>query len=197
MNSFNYLPVILFAVTMSVTPGPNNIMLTASGANFGFRKTIPHILGIIIGVAFLNVLSALGLSKLFQVLPNLKTILKILGVTYMLFLSYKIVTSKRHNNGNKRSKPFNFFQAALFQLLNPKAVLMSITSMSVYTITNQYVQSSTAVIIIFMICGLPSISLWAGFGTVIGKLLNNSKILRLFNLIMGGITALCAVIIVI
>lgn len=197
MNTFNYLPIILFATSMSVTPGPNNIMLTASGANFGFKKTIPHILGVIIGVAFLNILSALGLSKLFQLLPGIKTILKVLGVSYMLFLSYKIITNKKHTKESNRSKPFNFYQAALFQLLNPKAVLMSITSMSVYTISNDYIKSSVIVIIIFMICGLPSISIWAGFGTVIGKFLSNIKILKIFNMVMGGITALCAVIIVI
>lgn len=191
------LPLLLFALTMSITPGPNNIMVTASGANFGFKKTIPHMLGVEIGFSLLMLLSALGLQKLFIYFPELKTLLKVTGVSYMLFLAFKIIRSKGPSEGENASKPFTFFQAVLFQVVNPKAVMMAITAMSVYTIKGDlFFISALTVILAFITAGIPSISLWAGFGTFIGKKLKNGKILKIFNYSMGGLTACSAVLLI-
>lgn len=194
MNTYNILSIVVFAITMSITPGPNNIMLTASGANYGYLRTLPHILGILFGVALLNSLSALGLKQIFILMPSLKKILKFIGSGYMLFLAYKIASSKKRNKNRGSGKPFNFFQAAGFQVLNLKAVLMTITSMSVYTQEgDSYYTSALIIIVVFIVCGFPSISIWAGFGTVIGNFFKNEFLLKVFNYIMGGLTAVCAV----
>ena len=135
MISFAYiLPIIFFTFSMSITPGPNNIMVTASGANFGYKRTIPHLLGIWFGFSTLMILSAFGLKQVFDLYPVMEIVLKICGVSYMLFLAVKIMKSSNKIEEGKTVKPFSFLQAALFQIVNPKAVLVTITSMSVYTI---------------------------------------------------------------
>lgn len=191
------IPLIIFAVSMSITPGPNNIMLTASGANFGFVKTIPHILGIVFGIALLNLLSAVGLNRVFQSFPIIEKILKIAGVTYLLYLAVKIVRTDSIKEGRESNKPLNFFQAMLFQALNPKAVLMTITGITLYASQGEsYMRSVLTVIIIFFVCGVLSISVWALFGTFIRKILQNSKNLKVFNYSMGTLCGLSAILII-
>ena len=187
------LPIILFTFTMSITPGPNNIMVTASGANFGYKKTIPHLLGIWFGFSSLMVLSALGLKQIFDLYPIMRNILKICGVSYMLYLAFKIMRSSDRVKEGKTSKPFSFFQAALFQIVNPKAVMMAITSMSVYTIKGDlFFISSIYVILIFVLMGFPATSIWTIFGTIIGTKLKNEKNLKIFNYSLGSLTACAA-----
>ncbi len=126
-------PIIFFAISMCITPGPNNIMLTASGANFGFKRTLPHILGIEFGMLFLFSLSALGLGVLFKQFPICQIILKVLGSCYLLYLAWRIAFSKRKETPAGKTKPLNIFQAAAFQLLNPKAFIITLTAMSTFT----------------------------------------------------------------
>ncbi|MDA3940438.1 MAG: LysE family translocator [Spirochaetia bacterium] len=183
---------------MSITPGPNNIMVTASGANFGYKKTIPHLLGIWVGFSTLMILSALGLKQIFDLYPIMKTILKICGVSYMLFLAVKIMRSSGKIKEGKTAKPFTLLQAALFQIINPKAVMMAITSMSVYTIKGDlFLTSSIYVILIFNIVGFPATSVWTLFGTLIGRKLKNEKFLKIFNYSLGGLTACAALLLII
>ncbi|MGL1893880.1 MAG: LysE family translocator [Spirochaetaceae bacterium] len=189
------LPVIIFAVSMSITPGPNNIMLTASGANFGFIKTIPHILGIVTGIAFMNILSAVGLSKLFNMFPNIQNVLKYIGIVYMMFLAYKIAFSAGVKNSDKVSKPLNFFQAMLFQALNPKAIIMCITAITVYSLEGRlFYKSVVYILVIFLLFGVSSISIWAGFGTILKRILKNRRYLKIFNYFMGFMCCLSAII---
>jgi len=198
MSTTFLFPIILFALSTSITPGPNNIMLTASGANFGFKRTIPHIFGVWFGVFLLLVLSAFGLQKLFVIFPPLKFILKIAGVSYMLFLAFKIASSKNTTEKKVITKPLTFFQAAAFQVVNPKAVMMAVTSMSVYTLKGEYfLLSALAVVVAFFMIGIPSISLWAGFGTIIGRYLKNNTVFKIFNYSMGALTACSAILLII
>lgn len=194
MNLEFIIPVMIFALTMSITPGPNNIMLTASGANFGFLRTIPHILGVVIGVAVLNFLSALGLNRIFDLYPSIQNIFKYVGMTYMFFLAFKIALSSGVKSGNKSGKPLGFIQAILFQALNPKAVIMSLTAITVYSVKGiLFYRSVFWIILIFIVLGFCSISVWALFGTIIKRLLTNRKYLKIFNYSMGflcGISAL-------
>lgn len=187
MSISQTVPIIIFVFSMSITPGPNNIMLTTSGAVFGFVKTIPHILGIIFGILCLNIFSSLGLNNFFRLFPMTKEVLKILGVLYMFYLSFKIMTSKGLQKVTRKTKPFTFFQGALFQILNPKAVLMSITAMSVFT-NSDYILSSITIILIFIIIGTPSISVWAYFGDLVGNILKVEKYGNIFKYIMGVLT---------
>lgn len=188
------LPLTAFAIACCLTPGPNNMMLTASGANFGFVKTIPHILGITFGLMVLFGVATLGLGSLFALYPALQTILKTGGIIYLFYLSWRIATAASGTRAGKTGKPFSFFQAAAFQFLNPKALLMPITALSSFTLSgDQYIFSALIVTLVFLLVCLPSISIWAVFGTAIGRTLNNPRTIRIFNFGMGGLTASSAI----
>lgn len=196
MNALIY-PLVFFAIATCITPGPNNIMLTASGANFGFKRSIPHILGITGGLVTLMALAAMGLGLLFKQFPQLQIVLKIAGSIYILYLAWKIATIPSMNNKKNEGKPFTFIEAALFQFLNPKALVMAFSAVTTFTISGeQYMASALQVCIVFFFACLPSISLWTGFGMAIGKLLNSPKRFRIFNLSLGSITAASVVVIV-
>ena len=144
----------LFAIATSITPGPNNIMLLASGVNFGLRRTLPHTLGISSGFCILLLAVGLGLGFLFTSFPLLQVALKILGSLYMLYLALRIATSRSFNQkgdqaSHKQSRPMTFMEAALFQWVNPKAWVMAISSMSLYTNPAQHYRSTLAVALIF------------------------------------------------
>ncbi len=190
------LPLISFAIASCITPGPNNIMLTASGANFGFKKTIPHIFGICFGLGCMMIVVALGLNVLFSAFPQVQLFLKIGGAAYLVYLAWKIGSSKKMTQSKSDSSPLTFFQAAIFQLLNPKVMMMAITAMSTFTLQGeQYLLSAIGVLSIFLLVCIPSISTWALFGTTIGKVLKSDRSFRIFNLSMGGLTASSVVLI--
>ena len=184
------IPLLTFALISCITPGPNNMMLTASGANFGFKQTVPHILGVTSGLIGLMIVAALGLGALFMGIPRLQSILKVMGAGYLFYLAWKIATAKPSGSHASTQKPFSFIQAAAFQFLNPKALMMTVTAMSTFTLTGDlYLSSTILVTSVFAVICIPSISIWAGFGTVLGRLLKNNRVFRLFNLTMGGLTA--------
>lgn len=188
---------MIYMITMTITPGPNNIMLTASGANYGFRRTLPHIFGIAIGCLLLFSALALGLGRAFEVYPVLQTGLKIFGSVYLLWLAWKIATAPPPViNTDIVGQPLTFVQAAAFQFMNPKAWVMGIALMAGFLpdqgnlVLNALLLASLSALI-----GLPCISLWAGFGVAIGKILKSEYHWRWFNRSMGGVTAACVVII--
>lgn len=184
------VPLSLFALSMCITPGPNNIMLTASGANFGFRRTIPHILGVEIGLLLMFVLSGLGLGLLFENYPFLQQIVKYCSISYLFYLSVRIAFAKRGNDKKESTRPLRIYQAALFQLINPKVLLMAITAMSTFSLSGgDYYKSVGTIIIVFGLVCMPAVSVWAGFGTIIGRVLKGEKTLRVFNVSMGLLTA--------
>ncbi|WP_191600532.1 LysE family translocator [Marinomonas algicola] len=189
-----FMSVALFAFITSVTPGPNNVMLLASGAQFGFFRTIPHIVGILLGVAMLLVSVLTGLGVIFKAFPILYDALKWLGAAYLLWLSYKITFApvKEAIEGERaiKSNPFSWWQAALFQFVNPKAWMMAIGCVSTFSMEGDaYVTSAIWIVILFASLGLPAICIWAGLGVSIGRLLTNEKRKRMFNYIMGAATA--------
>ena len=129
-----FLPLLLLCVIQSGTPGPNNIMLTASGKNFGYLKTIPHMAGVVIGFLSLLIVLSLGLISIFITYPFIQTILQIAGSIYLLYLSYRIYNSYNSEN-NSRSKPITFLESSLFQYVNPKGVMtVSYTHLTLPTI---------------------------------------------------------------
>lgn len=185
------IPLVMFAFTMCITPGPNNMMLTASGANYGFKRTIPHILGIEIGLLVMFLLSGFGLGILFQAYPVIQQVMKYGSITYLLYLSLRIATTtKAKEQGTATGKPLSFFQAASFQLVNPKLLMMTVMAMATFSESGQgYTLSVILVTTIFGLVCIPSISVWAGFGTMIGKVLKKERSYRLFNTLMGLLTA--------
>ncbi|WP_371871866.1 LysE family translocator [Pontibacterium sinense] len=189
------LSVALFATVTSGTPGPNNVMLTASGANFGYWRTLPHMVGIVIGILVMNVLVAAGLGVVFERYPAVQSTLKVAASSYLVYLAWKIATAETSRvDGESDARPMSLMGGALFQFLNPKAWMMVITAIGSFTLAgDDYWMSVFWVAVIFMLMGFPCISLWAAFGTVVGRFLSSPAAMRWFNLIMGGLTVSCLV----
>jgi threonine/homoserine/homoserine lactone efflux protein len=180
-----YTALVAFALVSSLTPGPNNLMLMASGANYGFQRTIPHMLGVSLGFTLMVLLVGIGLVQLFETYPLSYTVLKVVSVVYLLYLAMKIATAAPPaGNTGKTGRPFTFIQAALFQWVNPKAWTMALTAVTVYSPSNT-AQSMAVIAGVFGAVNLPSISLWTAMGQQLRKLLTNSLRLRTFNLVMA------------
>ncbi len=178
------LPLMMFALVSSITPGPNNLMLLASGANFGFRRSLPHMLGISLGFALMALLVGLGLAQVFEVYPVLKLVLKVLSVAYMLFLAWKIANAAAPKAVDAVGKPFTFLQAAAFQWVNPKAWAMALTAVTVYA-PNQEFAVIAVVAAVFSVVNLPSVTFWAVLGQQAQRFLINHRRLRVFNITMA------------
>ena len=190
MTFDTFIALFLFAFTTSITPGPNNMMLFASGVNFGFRRTVPHMLGI--GAGFLSLLIAigLGLGALLHSVPLLYTSLKFAGGAYLVWIAWKIGTSRSLSEGQSGARPMTFLQAASFQWVNPKAWVMAVTAMATYTIESNYFVSVAVVGIIFAIVNVPSVSTWAGFGSALREWLSHPVRLKWFNITMAVLLVL-------
>ncbi len=180
-------PVLSFAVSTTITPGPNNVMVTASGANFGYRRTLRHILGISLGFPVMVVAVGLGLGGLFQALPEVHIVLKFLGCAYILWMAWKIAAADgMGGSGARPGKPFTFLQAAGFQWVNPKAWVMAVGAITAYTSVGGYYYLEIALIaLIFLVVCIPSISIWTLFGVGIGRMLTARKWLKIFNAAMA------------
>lgn len=188
------IAITLFALVTSITPGPNNIMLTASGANFGFKRTLPHVAGIIFGMMMLNISVGLGLGTIFTQYPFLQQILRFAGSAYLLWLAYKLLSFSNINTAQADATPFSFIQAVGFQYINPKAWIMVISANASFSVIgDSYWWSVFFITIIYAMVGTPSIMLWAGLGQYIRRFLGQANVLRTFNIIMAGLTALCIV----
>ena len=188
------LAVATFAFVTSATPGPNNIMLTASGVNFGYRRTLPHMLGIICGMATMNIAVGLGLGAVFTQFPLVQQILRVVGSAYLLWLAWQLLTFSSLGKTKEGGKPFTFMQAAAFQYVNPKAWVMVISANASFALLGEgYWLSVGLIVMAYMLIGLPSISIWAGFGQYIRRFLGKPRILKVFNLGMSVLTAACVV----
>jgi threonine/homoserine/homoserine lactone efflux protein len=188
--------LISFYFVMYVTPGPNNAMVLASGLKFGFIKTIPHMSGITIGHVLQLVLVCLGLGKIFQIFPQIQFILKILCALYLLYLGYKIIGSFSKIKEDD-SRPLRFYEAALFQLVNPKAWTISSMAASGFLPKDGNLIFSIFFIgmIALIICPL-SISPWAAFGSAIRNLVKNNKVKALIEYFLAILLLITAIIIV-
>ncbi|MGY5775430.1 LysE family translocator [Rhizobium hainanense] len=180
-----FLALLLFAFTTSITPGPNNMMLFASGVNFGFRRTIPHMLGI--GVGFLSLLLGvgLGLGAVLHTVPLLYTVLKFAGGAYLVWIAWKIGTSRSLTESEGSAQPMSFISAAAFQWVNPKAWVMAVTAMATYTNEQLYLVTVLLVGLAFAAVNLPSVSTWAGFGSALRDWLSDPVRLKWFNITMA------------
>ena len=190
------IALISFYFVMYVTPGPNNAMVLASGLKFGFIKTIPHMTGITIGHVLQLVLVCLGLGKIFQIFPHLQNILKILCALYLLYLGYKIIGSFSKIKEDD-SRPLNFHEASLFQLINPKAWTISSMAASGFLPKDGDLFFSIFLIgiVALIICPL-SISPWAAFGSAIRNMVKNNKIKALIEYFLAILLLITAIIIV-
>lgn len=180
----------LYALVSSITPGPNNLMLMASGVNFGFRRTLPHMLGIGIGFTVMLALVGFGLGGIFAQFPQLETALKVVAVSYMLWLAWKITQSSAPEDGARAGgKPMTFLQAAAFQWVNPKAWIMALSAIPIYA-PGQSAAQVLLVAAIFGAVNLPSVSTWALAGTLMRRWLQDPLRLKVFNWLMAGLLVL-------
>lgn len=179
-----FLALALFAFVSSITPGPNNLMLMASGANFGFRRTIPHMLGVALGFVFMVVLVGAGLVQVFDAVPISYTVLKVVSVLYLLYLAWKIANAGPAETTQRSGTPMTFLQAAAFQWVNPKAWAMALTAISAYTPT-QTVWAISLVACVFGAINLPSVGSWTILGQQMARFLTNPRRLTQFNWLMA------------
>ncbi|OLP44852.1 LysE family translocator [Rhizobium oryziradicis] len=182
--------LVLFAFTTSITPGPNNMMLFASGVNFGFRRTLPHMLGIGAGFFSLLIGVGLGLGALLAAVPAAYLALKIAGGLYLLYIAWKIAASRTLGEGKTTEKPMSFLSAAAFQWVNPKAWVMAVTAMATYTSVANYGLTVMIVGLAFAAVNIPCVSTWAGFGSVLRDWLSVPVRLKWFNLTMAVLLVL-------
>jgi len=175
--------LLAFAFVTSITPGPNNLMLMASGANFGWQRTLPHMLGIGAGFVLLVFLVGAGLVQIFDAYPVTYTVLKIVSVGFLLYLAYKIAISAPPKNATVivAGAPMTFLQAAAFQWVNPKAWAMALSAISAYTPAGSGLWGVAVVALIFGSVNFPSINCWVFLGTQLRRVLNVPWKLRAFN----------------
>tara|TARA_B100001996_G_scaffold159229_1_gene121321 strand:+ start:722 stop:1312 length:591 start_codon:yes stop_codon:yes gene_type:complete len=179
------ISICLFWFVTAFTPGPNNIVASYSGFNFGIKKTIPHILGVTLGFTALIISLIIGLINIFKVYPNIQEVLKYLGTLFLLYLAFKISFSSSDNSSNSEN-PVKFIETFLFQFLNPKGVIVGIIVVSTYIqVDENYVNYSLQVIILALLFSVTSITSWTLVGRFLRKFATNEKFIKYFNYAMS------------
>ena len=184
------LSMALFWIVAAYTPGPNNVIASYSGFNFGIKKTLPHIFGVTFGFTFLIFLLTIGLVNIFKVFPIIQVSLKYLGSIFLIYLAYKIYFSKLDSE-KKNDNPIKFIETFLFQFLNPKGVLIGIIIVSTYVEHGEnYLIYATQVVLFAFVVSLSSITFWTFIGKYLRKFATNEKFIKYFNCAMSGLLLL-------
>lgn len=188
-----YLPLMMFAFVSSITPGPNNIMLTSSGIWFGFRRSIPHMLGITIGFGALLAICAAGIGALVMAVPAAQFALRVAGSGYLLYLAWQLRDMRFDGEAEQARKPMGFMAAAAFQFCNPKAWVMAITGSSAFLPQGMPPALAIAVFcLVFCTVNLPCISLWTGAGALLRRYLSQPLWRKVFCAVMVALTVYSA-----
>tara|TARA_Y100000817_G_scaffold218380_1_gene172132 strand:+ start:42 stop:632 length:591 start_codon:yes stop_codon:yes gene_type:complete len=188
-----FLPLILFGIATAFTPGPNNIMSSYSGFNFGFRKTIPLMLGVIFGWTSMLTIMASGLIVVFQTYLFLQDIIKILGSIFLIYLAYKIAFSSTTHSENIK-KPVNFFDTFLFQFINPKGVIVAMITVSTFIdVQNNYLRDALIVLTVYFFMAVFSVSSWCLLGKYLRNFATNENFIKKFNYTMSFLLILCVI----
>lgn len=198
MEQSLFLSMLGFLWVAAITPGPNNMLLTTSGANFGFLRSLWLMLGIILGMQSILLLVAFGVGGMILVYPALHLVLKALGSLYLLWLAWKIATAayERLDVAAPIARPLRLYQGWLLQFLNPKAWLMALGSVASFSLAGgAYHHSILLIGVGILLVNVVSGAIWLGFGTAIGRLLRSRRAWALFNVSMGVLTAACVLLI--
>ena len=184
------LSIALFWFVTAYTPGPNNVVASYSGFNFGIIKTIPHILGVTLGFTSLVIFLTIGLINVFKLFPIIQVIIKYLGTLFLIYLAYKIASSTGSSD-NQNESPVKFIETFLFQYLNPKGVMVAIIVVSTYVeLGENYFNYATQVVVLAFMFSLTSITLWTFIGKFLRKFATNDKFIKFFNYVMSGLLLL-------
>jgi threonine/homoserine/homoserine lactone efflux protein len=179
---------IPFMVSMGFTPGPNNILVASSGVNFGFRATLPHILGITVGYPLMLLIVGIGLAKIFMAVPAIHLVLKYVCIAYLLYLAWRIAAASALGEARRTLKPLNFMQAAAFQWVNGKGWVVALSAVTTYTIVNGTLPLQVLVLAaIALVVTFASVCSWTFFGALLRRYLHTEKRRRWFNFSMAGL----------
>lgn len=188
-TAIHILPVLLFCISCSVTPGPNNIMIMSSGLNYGVRASMQHLFGICFGFVLMMLIVGLGLGSVFQSFPVIAEIIKYAGMLYLLYLAWKIASSSLQLDSVPSRQPMGFVQAMIFQWVNPKAWVMIASSISAYASEAFPSLSSEGqvlmITLIFFVVGSPCVAIWLFFGAALKRVLKNPVAQKRFNIAMA------------
>ncbi len=186
---FDILPALItFAVSAAFTPGPNNIMIMSSGVNFGARASMPHFFGICFGFPTMFLATGFGLGAIFLAYPGLHMAIKVFGLAYLSYLAWQIATSGQVERGERTGAPLTFFQAALFQWVNPKAWIMGTSAIAAFTVVGEPLVPQVLLIgLVFFAMAFPSAAVWLAFGSSLKRVFDNMLYLRLFNFTMAAL----------
>ena len=181
-----FISFVIFGVIAAVTPGPNNVMLTTTGLNFGVRRGIPHLLGICIGFPVMLALIGVGFGTLFQLFPVLHEIINVVGIVYLVYLAWKIANAKGSADEANPSRPINFWQAAAFQWINPKAWVMGSSALAAYTsLDDNFFLQVVIICTSFAVITFPCAGAWLVFGAGLQHFLKDPLHRKTFNIIMA------------
>ena len=184
------LSISLFWFVTAYTPGPNNVVASYSGFNFGITKTIPHILGVTFGFTSLVLFLSIGLINIFKLFPIIQVVMRYLGTLFLIYLSYKIAFSGTTNE-TKKENPVKFIETFLFQYLNPKGVTVAIIVVSTYLeLGENYISYTTQILTLAFLFSITSITLWTFVGKFLRKFATNDKFIKYFNYVMSGLLLL-------
>ena len=181
-----FIPLLAFVVVATSTPGPNNIMVLASGANWGLARTMPHIIGIAVGFPVMIVGLGLGLDAAFKAFPQLYEVLKWVAFAYMLYLAWRVANAGRPKLEQEGGRPLSVIAAAAFQWVNPKAWAIIIGALALFTTpTGNHLLEVGLIALLFGLVCIPNGVVWALFGTAIARFLDNDRYRRIFNIVMA------------
>jgi threonine/homoserine/homoserine lactone efflux protein len=194
MSADQLTALVVFALVGSFTPGPNNAIATATGANHGFAAALPHIAGVPFGFSTMLLAAAGGVAALIVASPALSALLKWLGIAYLLWLALSLARSRDAGSaGGPFALPLAFWQSALFQYLNPKAWMLAVATAAAWLATDRPWQRAAVVCVVFSIACAASLVLWAAVGAALREWLSHGARLHTFNVAMGALLAATAV----
>jgi threonine/homoserine/homoserine lactone efflux protein len=182
-----FIAMAVFAAVMAFTPGPNNIMLAASGVNFGFARTVPHMIGVTFGFGALLIGCAAGLGLIFAAVPALHWVLKIIGALYLLWLAYRVATARPANDERAETQPLTCWEAAVFQWVNPKGLVAALSAISLYVRPGHEFGDFLVMFVVFSVCTAGAVTTWAAFGVALRGLLHEPRYARIFNGTMAAL----------
>ena len=182
-----FLALVLFCVVAGITPGPNNLMLMASGVNYGVRRTLPHLAGVVVGFAVMVALVGFGLDRLFSVAPWLLPLMRWAGAAYLVWLAWRIATAGAVSPSESGGRPLGALGAAAFQWINPKGWVMAVSALTTYAVSASYATTVGVVALTCLVVSIPCSGIWVLFGAAMRRALADPRKARPFNWAMGAL----------